>query len=277
MRRCCPIRRTSGMRLCRPLPGIADVGALLTQPPDRRPRRPVMRSGTAPAILHNWYIDAKSDDLEVPYRSSPPPSAGGNRPMTRTTGLQPSGPQSGRARQDADLREEFRTTREGLASDPVVNARRTQPAAPRTQSDGLITTIGQRLAAERRKSGITQLQVATAAGSTQPSIARFERDSSQPNVRTIERYAGAIKARVIGDLQTPDGEVTRVPLSDIIAKIAEMRREAGVSQADVAGRMGATQPMIARLESGDPPPNLSTVERFANAMGLKLALRVEKA
>nr|WP_255671721.1 helix-turn-helix transcriptional regulator [Glycomyces amatae] len=47
----------------------------------------------------------------------------------------------------------------------------------------------------------------------------------------------------------------------------------GLSQAAVAARIGTTQSAIARLESGDTDPRLSTLERFAEVVGVTLAIR----
>ena len=43
------------------------------------------------------------------------------------------------------------------------------------------------------------------------------------------------------------------------------RRYRGLSQTDLAERMGITQPMVAQLESGRNTPGLDTVDRFATA------------
>jgi transcriptional regulator with XRE-family HTH domain len=56
----------------------------------------------------------------------------------------------------------------------------------------------------------------------------------------------------------------RHPLID--ALVAE-RRAAGLSQADVARAMGTSQPAVARLEAGATDVRLSTVGRYADAVG----------
>lgn len=45
------------------------------------------------------------------------------------------------------------------------------------------------------------------------------------------------------------------------------RSRAGLSQAEVARRMGTTQSTVARLEGGRAKPTLLTVERYAKATG----------
>ncbi|HEY2949507.1 MAG TPA: helix-turn-helix domain-containing protein [Micromonosporaceae bacterium] len=59
-------------------------------------------------------------------------------------------------------------------------------------------------------------------------------------------------------------------LADLVAQ----RRAAGLSQADVAARMGTSQPAVARLEAGNVDVRLSTLERYAAAVGGRLHLRL---
>lgn len=47
----------------------------------------------------------------------------------------------------------------------------------------------------------------------------------------------------------------------------------GLSQADLAIRMGTTQSAIARMESADADPRVSTVERYVAALGVELVVR----
>jgi transcriptional regulator with XRE-family HTH domain len=181
---------------------------------------------------------------------------------------------------DKGIRERFEgtrsqvvDTRRGVGQTPVDAVART---SARPDSDTSVRTIGSRLAAARRDASVTQIKIAHEISSTQPSIARLERDSSQPNLRTIQRYADAIKTRVVADFEKDGHSVTGVPLDDIVVAISDLRKENQLTQTEVAARMGATQPIIARLEKGDSQPNLKTIERYANAVGYEIGLRVER-
>jgi transcriptional regulator with XRE-family HTH domain len=61
---------------------------------------------------------------------------------------------------------------------------------------------------------------------------------------------------------------------ELAADLAAHRRAAALSQGEVAERMGTSQPAIARLEAGDVDARLSTVERYAAAIGYTLELRL---
>lgn len=52
------------------------------------------------------------------------------------------------------------------------------------------------------------------------------------------------------------------------------RTRARLSQGEVARRMGTTQSVVARLESGRRIPSMRTMLRFAEAVGGHLVLRI---
>jgi transcriptional regulator with XRE-family HTH domain len=54
------------------------------------------------------------------------------------------------------------------------------------------------------------------------------------------------------------------------------RAAAGITQAEVAERIGTTQSAIARLESGSGKhsPSLATLRKYANALGCRLELKL---
>jgi transcriptional regulator with XRE-family HTH domain len=53
------------------------------------------------------------------------------------------------------------------------------------------------------------------------------------------------------------------------------RNGAGLTQQELARRMGTTQPVVARLESGRARPSLRTLERLARATRSRLIITFE--
>jgi predicted transcriptional regulator len=53
-------------------------------------------------------------------------------------------------------------------------------------------------------------------------------------------------------------------------QLASKRVEIGLSQTEVAARMGTSQSAVARLESGDADIRLSTLDRYVAALGEQL-------
>jgi predicted transcriptional regulator len=64
----------------------------------------------------------------------------------------------------------------------------------------------------------------------------------------------------------------------ILDEILKARKAAGLSQAEVARRMGTQAPAVARLESslasGKHSPSLSTLRKYAAALGKKVELHL---
>ncbi len=56
--------------------------------------------------------------------------------------------------------------------------------------------------------------------------------------------------------------------------VYRLRIEAGLTQADLAHRMGTTQSAIARMEGGGTRPTLETLEKLAVALGGELVVGV---
>jgi ribosome-binding protein aMBF1 (putative translation factor) len=56
----------------------------------------------------------------------------------------------------------------------------------------------------------------------------------------------------------------------LVGELAEQRRTAGLSQTEVAARMGTSQSAVARLEAGDADTRASTLERYAAAIGSQI-------
>ena len=61
---------------------------------------------------------------------------------------------------------------------------------------------------------------------------------------------------------------------NVSSVIQKTRQRAGLTQADLAQRVGTTQSAISRLENGRVRPSLETIERLAKACGATLDLRL---
>jgi HTH-type transcriptional regulator/antitoxin HipB len=58
----------------------------------------------------------------------------------------------------------------------------------------------------------------------------------------------------------------------LAAQLRELRESRGLSQAELARRIGSTQPAVARLEAGGVAPTIDTLERIGDALDLELAV-----
>jgi predicted transcriptional regulator len=67
------------------------------------------------------------------------------------------------------------------------------------------------------------------------------------------------------------------PEFEIATELIQARLRAGLSQTELAARMGTSQSAIARLESGQTLPSTKTLLRFAEATSSKVELRLSAA
>ena len=57
-------------------------------------------------------------------------------------------------------------------------------------------------------------------------------------------------------------------------ELIKARTKARMTQAQVAKRMGTTQSVVARIESGQNVPNLKTLEKYARAVGRRIEVKL---
>ena len=65
---------------------------------------------------------------------------------------------------------------------------------------------------------------------------------------------------------------------EALGALLRARKDAGLTQADVAARMGVSQPVLARIESSlgsrKHSPSLATLRKYADACGKKLIIQM---
>lgn len=62
---------------------------------------------------------------------------------------------------------------------------------------------------------------------------------------------------------------------ELAASLSARRVELGLSQTEVAARMGTSQSAVARLETGEADVRLSTLERYAAALGQRIDFKLQ--
>ena len=63
---------------------------------------------------------------------------------------------------------------------------------------------------------------------------------------------------------------------ELAGELTARRQASGLSQTEVAARMGTSQSAVARLESGEADVRLSTLERYAAALDQRIGWRLER-
>ena len=86
-----------------------------------------------------------------------------------------------------------------------------------------------------------------------------------------------LKAELLAQPQTRAAYEALAEEFDMARELIAARGRAGLTQGEVAQRMGTTQSAVARLESGKRMPSLRTVQRYASAIGARARVRLEIA
>jgi len=83
-----------------------------------------------------------------------------------------------------------------------------------------------------------------------------------------------LEARLLANPEVQAEYDALAPEFEISAELVRARLRAGLSQAELAVRMGTSQSAIARLESGQSLPSTKTLLRYAEATGSKFHPRL---
>lgn len=86
-----------------------------------------------------------------------------------------------------------------------------------------------------------------------------------------------LKAALLADADTRAAYDALADEFGMARELVAARARAGLTQAEVAERMGTTQSVIARLEGGGRQPSMRTVQRYAKAIGCRAVVRLEHA
>ena len=67
------------------------------------------------------------------------------------------------------------------------------------------------------------------------------------------------------------------PIFAVVGEMIDARLAAGLTQADIAARMGTSQSVVARLESARHMPTFDMVARYAAAIGRRIDIHLVPA
>jgi predicted transcriptional regulator len=84
----------------------------------------------------------------------------------------------------------------------------------------------------------------------------------------------ALKRELLANTKTRTAYDEMADEFALAKELIAARTRARLSQEEVARRMGTTQSVVARLESGRRTPSMRTVQRFARAVGGHVVVRI---
>lgn len=83
-----------------------------------------------------------------------------------------------------------------------------------------------------------------------------------------------VKKRLLDDPETARAFDEAAEEYAAFEAMLQARAAAGVTQAEMAERMGTTQSAIARLEGGRVSPSVATLQKYARALGKRLKIEM---
>ena len=84
-----------------------------------------------------------------------------------------------------------------------------------------------------------------------------------------------LKAQLLANPETRAAYEAQAEEFALARELIAARTRAGLTQAEVAQRMGTTQSTVARLEGGKAAPSLRSVQRYAQAVGARAVVHIE--
>jgi ribosome-binding protein aMBF1 (putative translation factor) len=87
----------------------------------------------------------------------------------------------------------------------------------------------------------------------------------------------SVKKKMLADREVRDAYETMADEFGLARELIAARVRAGLTQAELAERMGTTQSVVARLESGARLPSVQTLLRFAKATGARPIIKLRAA
>ena len=83
-----------------------------------------------------------------------------------------------------------------------------------------------------------------------------------------------LKKKMLADPEVRRAYDELVPEYAIARELIKARARAGLTQSDVAKRMGTTQSVIARMESGSKLPSMNSLVRYAKVTGSRTVVKL---
>ena len=151
-----------------------------------------------------------------------------------------------------------------------MNDRRRQipkPAAP-----GSLAESAARSVAEPAAGSVAELAAGSAVGSEFAGGSGNDVGASLPVMPGFREMA----LRRSADAQAAQAARMAGERGRLVRELAEQRQAAGLSQTEVAARMGTSQSAVARLESGTADIRASTLERYAAAVGSEITWKLNR-
>jgi len=131
-------------------------------------------------------------------------------------------------------------------------------------------SVGGKIKELRKAAGWTQEMLAKKVGVTTVSIQRYECEVRQPRIDQLDKIAAAFQVPLSCLFYDECQEVRTTTEGNMTTgeRIKAAREKAGLTQAELGDRIGATSQTIAQWETNRRNPKYETLRRIASALGV---------
>ncbi|MDP9371942.1 MAG: helix-turn-helix domain-containing protein [Chloroflexota bacterium] len=137
-------------------------------------------------------------------------------------------------------------------------------------NQGPWASFGCRLRRLREQAGLSQRDLAIAVGVTAQMVYRWERAGVIPTAARLPQLAATLRAppdALFGQAAHDVGERPAESEAAAPASLRALREAAGLSQWQLAVRLGVTEGVVSRWEAGDRQPNARYLADLARLIG----------
>jgi len=124
---------------------------------------------------------------------------------------------------------------------------------------------GKTIRSFRRKRGLSLADLAERSQLSISYLSEIERGKKQPSLETLEKLSTALNISVQGLFTENESSSSPLTPGD---KIALLRRDKKLSQAELAEKVGISTTYLCQIEKGNVTPSLETLKAIAEALGV---------
>lgn len=138
-------------------------------------------------------------------------------------------------------------------------------------------TIGEKIKRMRTEKKMTQKQLADRMGVTSSHVWQYENDLiNKPSSKQIKKFADALDISVNELLSDEEGNKIKSTSGTMTVgeRIREIRQQAGLTQSELANRMGVTPSHIGQYERGLRKPSNEKIKKFADALNIPFEILI---
>ncbi len=129
--------------------------------------------------------------------------------------------------------------------------------ATQNKESGII--LGERIRAYREEKGLSLKDLADLSGLSYSYLCEIEKGAVLPSIRGLKKIASSMDVP-LKSLMSPSASLG--------SKLTNVRKEQGLSQAELARRAGLSPGLIGQIEKGKVEPSLKTIEKIAAALNI---------